>query len=133
MLGAKFIVYMDHRTLENFATQPLLSRRQARWQEFLAQCDFEIRYVKGKDNAVADALSRLPAEEEVVLSITADENLLAEIWAGYVVDTFTKKVDDPWGINASLTVSGRTTVHRKSADPASHSLAARTLLPACAR
>jgi hypothetical protein len=83
---------MDHRTLENFATQPLLSRRQARWQELLAQCDFEIQYVKGKDNTVADTLSRLPAEEEVVLSITADESLLAEIWAGYVVDTFTKKL-----------------------------------------
>lgn len=104
LLGAKFVVYTDHRTLENFARQPLLSRRQARWQEFLAQYDFDIRYVKGEENTIADALSRLPAEQPAatmtfdgltiagVLSITADESLLKEIQDGYEVDAFTKKL-----------------------------------------
>jgi hypothetical protein len=58
-----FTVYTDHRTLENFMTQRELSRRQARWQEFFGQYDFTIQYIKGEDNMVADALSRLPAED----------------------------------------------------------------------
>ncbi len=60
LLGIPFIVYTDHHTLENFSHQKHLSRRQARWQEFLGQHDFRIVYLRGADNSVADALSRLP-------------------------------------------------------------------------
>ncbi|KAI0308788.1 hypothetical protein OF83DRAFT_1180385 [Amylostereum chailletii] len=38
-----------------------LSRRQTRWQEFFADYDFDIVYVPGEENSVADALSRLPS------------------------------------------------------------------------
>jgi len=62
LLGTRFTVYTDHRTLENFMTQRELSRRQARWQEFFGQYDFDIQYIRGEDNSVADALSRLPPE-----------------------------------------------------------------------
>jgi len=101
LLGARFVVYTDHRTLENFDRQPLLSRRQARWQEFLGQYDFEIRYVKGEDNTIADALSRLPRDDSEagvtkmvagVLSLGVDKGLLAEIRAGYATDGFAKKL-----------------------------------------
>lgn len=60
LLGAEFYVYTDHRTLENFDSQKDLSRRQLRWQEFLSQYDMTITYIRGEDNTVADALSRLP-------------------------------------------------------------------------
>jgi hypothetical protein len=43
-------------------TQRELSRRQACWQEFFGQYDFNIHYIHGKDNVVADALSCLPAD-----------------------------------------------------------------------
>ncbi|CAA7258848.1 unnamed protein product [Cyclocybe aegerita] len=49
-------------TLENFQRQKDLSRRQARWMEFMSQYDFKIIYVQGEANSVADALSRLPTE-----------------------------------------------------------------------
>jgi hypothetical protein len=58
LVGSHFFVYPDHRTLENFDTQKDLSRRQARWMEFMSQYDCKIVYVKGEDNTVADALSR---------------------------------------------------------------------------
>ncbi|KAF7339146.1 Reverse transcriptase-RNase H-integrase [Mycena venus] len=58
LIGSSFIIYTDHRTLENFETQKDLSRRQARWMELLSQYDCKITYVKGEDNSVADALSR---------------------------------------------------------------------------
>jgi hypothetical protein len=58
LLGSEFYVYTDHKTLENFDKQKDLSRRQARWMEFLSQYDCKIIYVKGEDNSAADALSR---------------------------------------------------------------------------
>jgi hypothetical protein len=39
-----------------------LSRREARWIEFFAEFDMEIRYAPGITNQVADALSRYPIE-----------------------------------------------------------------------
>ena len=60
LVGVPFQIYTDHKTLQNFTHQRDLSRRQARWMEFFSQYDGKIVYVKGEDNTVADALSRLP-------------------------------------------------------------------------
>lgn len=57
LLGVPFTVLTDHRMLECFQTQKHLSQRQAQWTELLQQFDFDIVYVKGGDNAAADALS----------------------------------------------------------------------------
>ena len=59
LLGNHFIVVTDHNSLKYLPTQPTLSRRQARWSEFLPEFDFEIVYRPGKGNVVVDALSRL--------------------------------------------------------------------------
>jgi hypothetical protein len=52
------IVYSDHKALQWFTQKHDLNQRQARWMEFLSDFRYEIRHVKGKDNAAADALSR---------------------------------------------------------------------------
>src|SRR5277367_942669 len=64
LLGSSFLIYTDHKTLENFNTQWDLSRHQARWMEIMSQFDAQIVYVKGEDNTVADALSCLPLEPD---------------------------------------------------------------------
>lgn len=51
-------VRTDHKSLIHFQTQPMLSGRQTRWLETLADYDYVIEYVKGEENGVADALSR---------------------------------------------------------------------------
>ena len=48
----------DHKSLQFFQTQPMLSGRQARWKDIIANFDFDIEYVEGKANVVADGLSR---------------------------------------------------------------------------
>jgi hypothetical protein len=58
--GVTFQVITDHNPLVYLQTQPLLSRRQARWSEFLSQFSFKWEYKPGVDNP-SDALSRHPS------------------------------------------------------------------------
>lgn len=62
LLGSKTRVNSDHRSLTHFLSQPHLSQRQARWMELIQEYDLSIDYVKGSNNEVADALSRLKPE-----------------------------------------------------------------------
>ena len=59
LLGKHFKIYTDHRSLVFFKTQSNLNQRQLRWQEKAADYDCEILYKPGKENVVADALSRI--------------------------------------------------------------------------
>jgi hypothetical protein len=56
--GLKFTVITDHNPLVHIPTQPNLSRKQARWVEFLQRFDFKWEYRPGRIN-VADPLSRM--------------------------------------------------------------------------
>eukprot|EP00983_Pelagomonas_calceolata_P042982 1138727-Pelagomonas_calceolata.AAC.1 len=65
----------DHHPLTHLRTQPNLSRRQARWMEFLSCFPFVIKYAKGETN-VADPVSRNslmydPATPETVTCVGA--------------------------------------------------------------
>lgn len=58
LLGKPFELKTDHMGLKYIFTQPNLNARQRRWLELLSEYDFGIEYIKGKENRVADALSR---------------------------------------------------------------------------
>ncbi|GJW45049.1 putative reverse transcriptase domain-containing protein [Tanacetum coccineum] len=51
-------VFTDHKSLQHIVDQKELNMRQRRWLKLLADYDYEIRYHPGKENVVADALSR---------------------------------------------------------------------------
>ncbi|KAI1008118.1 hypothetical protein K3495_g106 [Podosphaera aphanis] len=51
-------VISDHKKLQSFMRTKQSSRRQARWTLFLSQFHFKIIDEPGKNNIVADALSR---------------------------------------------------------------------------
>lgn len=57
-MGRKFLLLTDHHSLTNYFSQPTLNTRKARWADFLSGFDFDIKHLKGKENRVADALSR---------------------------------------------------------------------------
>lgn len=70
--GRVFSVYTDHKPLINAMTSKAeRSPRQSRHLDFISQFTTDIRHIKGKDNAVADALSRTEAAlvEEVEVSL----------------------------------------------------------------
>ena len=58
LIGKPFELRYDHQGLKYIFTQPNLNARQRRWLEFRADYDFDISYIKGKENKVVDVLSR---------------------------------------------------------------------------
>ena len=48
----------DHISLKYFFSQTDLNARQARWLSFLSEFDMDIKHIRGKENKIADALSR---------------------------------------------------------------------------
>ena len=58
LYGERGEVFSDHKSLKFLFTQRDLNLRQTRWMVFIEDYDFELHYHPGKDNVVADALSR---------------------------------------------------------------------------
>ena len=84
--GSQFVVITDHKNLEYFMTTKRLTRRQARWSEFLAEFDFKIVYRPGAHNNQADSLSRRPdfqvdAAEENITQVLHPAMLAAPVEA----------------------------------------------------
>ena len=58
LLHKEFVLFSDHEALKYLHSQRKLSDRHARWVEYLQDFTFVIRHKKGKENVIADALSR---------------------------------------------------------------------------
>ncbi|GJW59711.1 putative reverse transcriptase domain-containing protein [Tanacetum coccineum] len=58
LYGTKCTVFTDHKSLQHILDQKELNMRQHHWLELLSDYDCDIRYHPGKENVVADALSR---------------------------------------------------------------------------
>jgi hypothetical protein len=85
LLDGKFELKTDHSGLQHIFTQSDLNARQRRWSELLSEYDFEIMYIKGTINRVADVLSRRPHIFSVIpLKMNLRENILA------------LQIDDDW-------------------------------------
>ncbi|GKV43141.1 hypothetical protein SLEP1_g50474 [Rubroshorea leprosula] len=54
----EFVIHTDHESLKHLKGQGKLNRRHAKWVEFLETFPHVIKYKQGKENIVADALSR---------------------------------------------------------------------------
>ncbi|KAJ9536631.1 hypothetical protein OSB04_un000180 [Centaurea solstitialis] len=54
----EFVIHTDHESLKYLKGQGKLSRRHIKWVEFIESFPYVIKYKKGKENIVADALSR---------------------------------------------------------------------------
>src|SRR3954447_21463224 len=58
--GRPFLIYSDHATLTHLKNQPNLNPKQVRWLGKMQDFDFKIVHIPGKQNVVADTLSRQP-------------------------------------------------------------------------
>jgi len=68
--GVLFSYKKNHHSLNYFMEQSLSSPEQNKWMTKMLCYDYEIIYKKGKENIVADALSRKHAEGGSLFSLS---------------------------------------------------------------
>ncbi|XP_060183112.1 uncharacterized protein LOC132613073 [Lycium barbarum] len=54
----EFVIRSDHESLKHLRGQEKLNKRHAKWVEFMESFPYVIHYKRGKENVMADALSR---------------------------------------------------------------------------
>jgi hypothetical protein len=103
LLGRKFVLMTDHCGLRHLFDQPKLNARQARWMALLGEFDFETKHTKGKENKVADALSRSMKTIHLVAVSTYKTNVRERVKNAQETNTFFQTVtsyleQEPTGI-----------------------------------
>ena len=107
--GIPIDVLTDHKNLEYFSTTKVLTRRQARWSEYLSQFNLVIRFRPGKLGTKPDALTRrwdvypkggnsdyasvnpsnlqpMFTQEQISISLHATQLLEPVLWASVIMD-----------------------------------------------
>ena len=87
LVGNKFVVKTDHNNLRYFLTQKDLNERQQKWVSNIQEFEFDIEYVKGKTNVVADALSIRP-----ISLMDVAKNWKATLEVEYAKDKFSCEI-----------------------------------------
>jgi hypothetical protein len=90
LIGYRIHVVTDHQALEFFKTQDRLLSQQTRWMEYLSRFNFDIQYIKGKLNKVADCLSRYYESDTWYDVYDISEYVDADVWLDPTLD------DVPW-------------------------------------
>lgn len=70
LIGKKFRIFTDQRSLKHLLSQVVQTPEQYKWATKLLGYDFEIIYKPGKENIVADALSRIDQPQLLTLYAT---------------------------------------------------------------
>jgi len=78
LLGHRFLIRTDQRSLKELLTQSLHTPEQQQWLPKFLGYDFEVQYKPGKDNIAADALSRC-----FIMSVSSPKN----VWLQKIVDS----------------------------------------------
>ena len=81
----------DYNNLRFFLEQKQLQERQQKWISKIQAYDFDIEYVKGKNNVVADAVSRRLA---MLSLMSLDTNWRARLLVEYSKDKFACEILD---------------------------------------
>lgn len=82
LYGTKFTIKTDHRPLVWLSSLKEPNAKLQRWRIRLNEYDFSIEYVKGKENVVADFLSRIDANKCEINVLQRNDSELATIHSG---------------------------------------------------
>jgi hypothetical protein len=104
LLGRIFLLMTDHRGLKYLFDQPKLNARQAKWVSLLSEIDFEIKHIKGKENMVANSLSRSMKLIHLAIVSTCETNVKERVKGAQETYEFFKMVksyleQEPIGMN----------------------------------
>ena len=78
LIGNKYEIYTNHKSLKYIFTQSEFNLRQRRWLELIKDYNLDLQYHPGKANVVVDALSR-KAHYNVVRQKTHQPELAQEL------------------------------------------------------
>jgi len=82
--GRHFHIRTDHISLKYLIHQKLMTPAQHVWLVKLLGYDYDIEYKQGKENVLADALSRIPSKEFYALTTsTISTTIMQEIVQSY--------------------------------------------------
>ena len=79
LIGRRFQIKTDHKSLKYFLERKISSPEQQKRVIKLLGFDYEITYKKGKENVLADALSQLPEQAEVLAISLLTSDFLVDI------------------------------------------------------
>ncbi|XP_026417343.1 uncharacterized protein LOC113312821 [Papaver somniferum] len=92
LLGSKFTIYTDHQGIRHFLEQRVHSMMQQKWLTKLLGYNYELKYRKGSENEVADALSRVYLTEESNCNAIS---ILQPAWLTEVQESYTQPLPVP--------------------------------------
>ncbi|KAJ7942659.1 Ty3/gypsy retrotransposon protein [Quillaja saponaria] len=100
LLGRHFIIQTDHQSLKYMLEQKECNPILQKWLPKLMGMDYEIHYKKGKENIVADALSRVEHSKEVqeteaavcVAISTVNSDILQRVIDSWETDEFLREL-----------------------------------------
>ena len=92
LLGSKMMICTNHNSLQYLLQQKTLCIKQQKWIEKIVSFDMEIIHKKGKDNVVADALSKKDEEMNSYSVIVVIPEYLDEIRSEYARDLETSEI-----------------------------------------
>jgi hypothetical protein len=67
LMGKRFELYTDHKSLKYIFTQLDLKLREERWLDLIKHYDLGINYPPRKENVVADSFSRRSHVSQLVM------------------------------------------------------------------
>ncbi|KAL6332966.1 hypothetical protein AAG906_019980 [Vitis piasezkii] len=92
ILGRKFFIRTDQRSLKYFLEQRVATSEQQKWVAKLLGYDYEIIYRPGKENSAADALSRRPNSPLLNPIFISQVSLWDDIRKAAATDLYMKKI-----------------------------------------
>jgi hypothetical protein len=104
LLRLSFTIVTDHQALTFFNEAPMRSQRRMRWWEYIGCFSFEMKYLKGEKNKVADCLSRYFANNkpderhDISAYVNADARLDLDgedLMIAWAAELFAFKADIP--------------------------------------
>lgn len=67
LIGGKIRIETDHKALSFLLTCRFLNARLMRWMLAIQDYNIEIHYIKGPENKIADALSRITERSTMIV------------------------------------------------------------------